>query len=49
MSVSFAPSKIAWSKPTPVGASIIDMSKLSLQKSHYDEMELRFGDKTKVC
>ena len=30
VSVSFAPSKIVWSKPTPVGASILDLSKLSL-------------------
>ena len=49
VSVSFAPSKIVRSKPTPVGASIIDLSKLSLYKFHYDEMKPRFGDKIKVC
>ena len=48
VSVSFAPSKIVWSKPTPVGASILDLSKLSLYKFHYDEMKPRFGDKRKV-
>ena len=49
VSVSFAPSKIVWSKPTPVGASILDLSKLSLCKFHYEEMKPRFGDKLKVC
>ena len=48
VSVSFAPSKIIWSKPSPVGASILDLSKLSLYKFHYDEMK-RFGDIIKVC
>ena len=48
VSVSFAPSKIVWSKPTPVGASILDLSKLSLYKFHYEEMKPRFGDKIKV-
>ena len=49
VSVAFAPSKIVWSKPTPVGASIRDLSKLSLYKIHYEEMKPRFGDKIKVC
>ena len=49
VSVSFAPSKIVWLKPTPVGASILDLSKLSLYKFHYEEMKPRFGDKIKVC
>ena len=49
VSVSFSPSKVAWSKPTPVGASILDLSKLSLYKFHYEEMKPRFGDKVKVC
>ena len=49
VSVSFAPRKIVWSKPTPVGASILDLSKLSLYKFHYEEMKPRFGDKIKVC
>ena len=49
VSMSFTNSKIVWSKPTPVGASILDLSKLSLCKFHYDEMELRFDDKITVC
>ena len=49
VSVSFAPSKNNWSRLTLVGASILDLSKLSLYKFHYDEMKLRFGDKIKVC
>ena len=49
VSVSFAPSKVVWSRPTPEGASILDLSKLSLYKFHYDEMKPRFGDKIKVC
>ena len=49
VSVSFTASRIVWSKPTPVGASILDLSKLSLYKFHYDEMKPRFGDKIKVC
>ena len=47
--VSFALKKIFWSEPTPVGASILDLSKLSLYKFHYEEMKPRFGDKIKVC
>ena len=48
-SVSFAPSRTIWSKPTPVGASILDLSKLSLYKFQHDEMKLRFGHKLEVC
>ena len=43
------PSKIVWSKPTPVGASLLDLSELSLYKFHYEEMKPHFGDKIKVC
>ena len=49
VSVSFAPSKIVWSKPTPVGAAILDLSKLSLYKFHYEEIKPHSGDKIKVC
>ena len=49
VSVSFAPSKIVWLKPTPVGASILDLSKLNLYKFNYEEMKPRFGDKIKIC
>ena len=34
VSVSVALSKIVWSKPTPLAASILDLSKLSLYKFH---------------
>lgn len=43
VSVSFSPSSIVWNKPTPVGASILDLSKLSLYKFHYEEMLPRYG------
>ena len=32
--VSFKNSSVVWTKPTPVGASILDLSKLSLYKLH---------------
>ena len=49
VSVSFTASKVFWPKPTPVGASILDLSKLSLYKFDYDEIKPRFGEKIKVC
>ena len=36
--VSFKISSVLWPKPTPVGASILDLSKLSLYRFHYEEM-----------
>ena len=49
VSVTFSPNKISWSKPTPVGASIHDLSKLCLYRFHYDEMKPRYGNRLKVC
>ena len=41
--VSFKNSSVVWTKPTPVGASILDLSKLSLYKFHYEEMVPRYS------
>ena len=41
--VSFKKSSVLWTKPTPVGASILDLSKLSLYKFHYEEMVPRYS------
>ena len=50
MSVSFKSSSVLWTKPTPVGASILDLSKLSLYKFHYEEMVPRYSsDRLKVA
>ena len=49
VSVAFGPSWSFWSKPTPEGASIPDLSKLSRYKFHYDDMKPRFADKLKIC
>ena len=49
VTVSLKPSSVVWNKPTPVGASILDLSKLSLYKFHYEEMLPRYGaDRLKV-
>ena len=48
-SVCFTPSRIVWSEPQLVGALIIDLSKLSLHKSHYDKTKPRLGDKERKC
>ena len=42
VSVSFKKSYVVWTKPTPVGAAILDLSKLSLYKFHYEEMIPRY-------
>ena len=34
--VSFKISSVVWTKPTPVAASILGLSKLSLYKFHYE-------------
>ena len=49
VSVTLTPSKILWNKPTPVGASILDLSKLCLYKFHYEEMKPRYHKHLKVC
>ena len=43
VSVSFKSSSVLWDKPTPVGASILDLSKLSLYKFHYEQMVPRYS------
>ena len=35
--------KILWNEPTPVGAAILDPSKLTLYGFHYKEMKPRYG------
>ena len=50
VSVFFNNSSVIWTKPTPVGASILDLSKLSLYKIHYEEMVPRYSsDHLKVA
>ena len=49
VTVSLKPSSVVWNKLTPVGASFLDLSKLSLYKFHYEEMLPRHGaDRLKV-
>ena len=43
VSVSFKSSSVLWDVPTPVGASILDYSKLSLYKFHYEQMVPRYS------
>ena len=35
---SFKNSSVVWTKPTPEGASTLDLSKISLYKFHYEEI-----------
>ena len=42
VSVSFKMACVVWDKPTPVGAAILDLSKLSLYKFHYEVMIPRY-------
>ena len=42
VSVSFKNSYVVCTKPTPVGAAILDLSKLSLYKLHYEEVIPRY-------
>ena len=48
VSVNFTQSSFFWNKPTPVGAAILDLSKIVLYKFHYDEIKPKFGDSLKV-
>ena len=43
----FSVPNIKWDKPTPVGAAILDLSKLALYNFHYNEMRPRYG--TRIC
>ena len=48
--VFFKNSSVVWTKPTPVGASILDLSKLSLCKFFYEELVPRYSsDHLKVA
>ena len=42
VSVYFKNSYVVWTKPTLVGAAVLDLSTLSLYKYHYEEMIPRF-------
>ena len=46
-SVYFSVLNIRWDKPTPVGAAILDLSKLALCHFHYKEMNPRYGKR--IC
>ena len=48
VSVNLTQSSIFWNKPTPVGAAILDLSKVVLYDFHYNEMKLRFGSSLTV-
>ena len=40
--------EILWNKATPVGAAILDLSKMTLYGFHYKEMKPRYGDSITV-
>ena len=46
-SVYFSVPFFKWDKPTPVGAGILDLSKLALYNFHYNEMRPRYG--SRIC
>ena len=48
VSVNLTQSSIFWNKPTPVGAAILDLSKIVLYDFHYNEMKTRFGSSLTV-
>ena len=49
LSVSFSASSVFWNKHTPVGVTILDLSKLCVYKFRYEEMLPRYGsDRLKV-
>ena len=43
----FICTNITWDKPTPVGAAILDLSKLALYNFHYNDMRPRYGKR--IC
>ena len=46
-SLYFSVPTVKWDKPTPVGAAILDLSKLALYNFHYNEMRPRYG--SRIC
>ena len=46
-SVYFSIPNIIWDKPTPVGAAILELSKLALYHFHYKEKRPRYGKR--IC
>ena len=48
MSVNLTQSSNCWNKPTPVGAAILELSKIVLYEFHYNEMKPNFGEGFKV-
>ena len=48
VSVTMTPSKKLWNKPTPVGASILHLSKLCVYKLHYEEMKPRYHQRYRL-
>ena len=48
VSVQLTKTSILWNKPTLVGASILDLSKLAFYKFLYCEMKPRYGDSLTV-
>ena len=48
VSVNFTQCSFLWNKPTPVGAAIVDLSKIVLYKFHYNEMKPKSGDSLKI-
>ena len=48
VSLNFSKTSIFWNKPTPVGAAILDLSKIVLYNFHYNEMKPRYGEKVTV-
>ena len=43
VSVSFGASSVLWNKPTPMGATILDLSKPFLYRFRYEKMLPRYG------
>jgi hypothetical protein len=46
--VQTAVQKIFWNKPTTVGCTVLDLSKLLMYRFHYDVMQRRYDDKVKL-
>jgi hypothetical protein len=46
--VELGKTSILWSKPTIIGMSILDLSKLLMYQFHYDVMRVKYGDRLKL-